>query len=272
MSNLTPQVRPDKNGKLVTRHVKADSLAPPAKAVPAPLLSAAKPSWDHDADLLELTDAIDSALATGAFEDTVLADRKVLHYTLHQMAPSVAAAFRQQIDDEPDVGYEDLLISVLHNKLDTKDASYILFAVQHQQQDGIEMDNYWEDDLEGTIEYENAFKYFRGTKRFAAQIGYSLPDNIFEADEKVRREIGGVIKMLSTGHTLDLPGIVENDWSVESICFSGTELGKLAMERPDDTKRIVEIIKERGLEDDTDMNSIRMVLDAEVQQLSSGLL
>lgn len=272
MSNLTPQVRPDKNGKLVTRHVRTEVPAPPTKPVPLPSLAATGGSVSRDADLLELADVMDSLLVTGVYDDTVLADRKVLHYTMHKMDSSVLAAFRQQIDDKPDVGYEDLLISVLHNKLDTKDASYILFTVQHQQQDGIEMDNYWEDDLEGTIEYENAFKYFRGTKRFAAQIGYSLPDNIFEADDKVRREIGGVIKMLSAGHTLDLPGIVENDWSVESICFSGTELGKLAMERPDDTKRIVEIIKERGLEEDKDMDSIRMVLDAEVQQLSSGLL
>lgn len=40
MTNLTPELRPDKNGKLVTRHVRADSGPSLGKQLPAPSLSA----------------------------------------------------------------------------------------------------------------------------------------------------------------------------------------------------------------------------------------
>lgn len=36
MSNLKPELRHDKNGKLVTRHVKADALSAKGKTIPAP--------------------------------------------------------------------------------------------------------------------------------------------------------------------------------------------------------------------------------------------
>lgn len=274
MNNLTPQIRPDVNGKLVTRHVRMEAPESRLLSVPAPTMRIEKYSDQYDDDLMAITDHIDNTLVPGVYRDSGISDRDVLQRNLDRMEPSILAAFRQQIDNEPHVGYTELLMSVLHNNLDAKDASYTLFIVQQQQEQnpGRRMDNYWDDGLEGTVEYDNASRYWKGVKQFAAKSGYSLPANILEASDKSRREVGGLVKMLTAGYALDLSGIVEMEWGTEAIRFTGTALGKLAMEYPDDVQRIIEIIKDRGIEEDKDMEPIRAVLNAEVQSLSSGVL
>jgi hypothetical protein len=298
---LVPQLRPDKNGKMVTRHVKADSGAPlSAAAIPVPTVKVS--TVTHGDNVEALRDAIREALETRDYDDIQLVSIKELDRYVGALSPSVAKAFRQQLDERPDFGFEDLLISAAQNGIKSDTVSYILFIAQHAI-DKHGFDNTWEDDINGTIEYENAFKVMRGLNQFFYQeTGRPFPENIFEADEATRGNARAVVELIKKGHRLDLNQI-DNDWMGESLALNDVSLGELAMEYPDDIDLIVEsleqdesgklnsemlrtafamraespdnfdrvlsIMKERGT---SDAGAVRQVLKADVQSLSSGAL
>jgi hypothetical protein len=297
-NHLVPEVRPDVNGKLVTRHVKSGAASPSTTSLPAPpSLSALAANYVSNVE--SLTEAIDSAIDTGAYDEVEIVQKEVLCNTLQNMQPHVVEAYRRQIDDTPDIGYEDLLISVLANKLPSETAGYILFMTQ-QSASARQLDNAWDDDVQGTLEYETAFKVFRGVADFLTREDMAQPKDILKAEGQTLQDISAITSMLKIGHEKGVPGIYGN-WDEDVIAFEEVDLGVLAIDYPKDIEHIVELMTEHSITDVSkargimelqkeypesferivaimdernthDLGIIRGVLDAEVQPLSNGIL
>lgn len=293
-----PQLRADKNGKMVTRHVKVDSHSLSSSSFPAPAMKTG--AEQHETNLSALLDVVHTSLHTVEYGTTF--DKGKLDQELRNLSPSTVEAFRKQIDEQPDYGYEDILISALHNRIGSEDASYILFISQ-QANNEYGFDNVWDEDLECTYEYERSIKILRGIKQFCSKTGwYDRPLNIFEAEEEPRQRMQTLTTLIKKGNWLGINGLDE-DWQTGATVLTDTELGYVAMDYPDeidlildlmgndeqgvldgkamrtvleyrdtediDPSRVISIISDRGT---SDREAIDQVLNAETQSLSSGAL
>ena len=191
-----------------------------------------------------------------------------------------------------------MLLSILHNKLPSESAGYLLFIAQQHSHEGL--DNYWEDDLEGTIEYDNAMLTLRGLHQFELEARHPIPKNILNAEEHERHDVSALVRLIQQGHKYDVDGVIK-DWGADSFVIADVELGHFALEYPDEidnaikilnhnegidgsklrvafalgeeydapVDRIVDIIRER---ETADVETLRLVLGAEAQSLSNGTL
>lgn len=297
-NNLVPEVRADVNGKLVTRHVKSGTASPSATSLPAPPLLASFAA-DYVSNVEALTEAIDSAIDTGAYDEVDIVDQDVLCRTLENMQPHVVEAWRRQIDENSDIGYEDLLISALVNKLPAEQAGYVLFAIQHSG-DNYSFSAQWDDDVQGTYDYEHAWNVYRGITDFYARTSRSQPKDILKADAQDYQDSAAVAEMLARGYANDVTGILMDDDN-GMVFFEDADLGVLATEYPDEIEHITQMMgkheiadaqKMRGIiklekefpesidrimaimgeRNTSDPETIREVLVADVQPLSNGIL
>lgn len=295
-NNLVPEVRADINGKLVTRHVKAGSASLATASLPAPR-SADSFASDYVDNVEALTEAIESAIETGAYDDVDMVDQSALTRTLQNMQPHVVAAWRRQIDEKSDIGYEDLLISALVNNISSEQAGYILFAIQNSGED-YSFNAGWDDDVQGTYDYEHAWDVYRGVKDFYARTNRSQPRDILKANAKDYQDGAAVAQMLAQGYANDVMGVLMDNGVV---FFEDTDLGVLATEYPDDIEAIAKIMGRHEITDTQEMREImklgkdfpdglsrimaimderstrdpkalREILAADVQPLSNGIL
>jgi len=297
-NKLISELRADINGKLVTRHVKAVPNKPVSgSALPAPVTSSPSPH-NYFSNINTLKNAIASALETGAYDGIDEVQPNTIYPALNNLQPHVVEAYRQQIDATPDIGYEDLLISVLTNNLNSDKAGYILFVTSHAvPKEGLS--NEWDSDIQGTYEHENSAKVLKGVEEFCKANSYNFPSDIFKADVKTTETITALTTLIKLGYEKDIAGIFDN-WSTGSIYIDDTDLGRLAVDYVNDVERIVTLLKESRLEayqvravlemereypdsanrvmeimrerSTSDRKVIRSILDAEVQPLSNGVL
>jgi hypothetical protein len=297
-NHLVPEVRADVNGKLVTRHVKSGAAIPSTASLPAPP-SLASFAANYVSNIEALTEALDSAIDTGAFDEVDMVEKDVLYRTLQNMQPHVVEAWRRQIDDNSDIGYEDLLISVLVNKLNAEQAGYILFAIQNSGEN-YSFNAEWDDDVQGTYDYEHAWNAYRGITDFYARTQRSQPKDILKADAQDYQDSAAVAKMLVRGYVNEVTGVLMDDDN-DAVIFEDIDLGVLATEYPDDIETITQIMSKHEITDvpkmrnimnlkdefpesldrimaimdernTIDPETIREVLEAEVQPLSNGIL
>lgn len=298
-NNLVPEVRPDINGKLVTRHVKAGTSGLAAvTSLPAPA-SMSSMAANYVSNVGALAEALESAIDTGAYDDVEIVQMESLYNTLQHMQPHVVEAYRRQIDDTPDIGYEDLLISVLANKLPSETAGNILFITQQSLSDK-PLDNEWDDDVKGTFEYETSFKILRGVSDFLRRRDMAQPKDILMSEGKTLQDITAITSMLKLGHERDAPGVYSY-WGENIISFEEVDLGVLAIDYPNDIERIAKLMVDHSVTDVSsvrgilnlekeypesfdrivaiidgrnthDLETIRGILSAEVQPLSNGIL
>lgn len=296
-NNLVPEVRPDRNGKLVTRHVRAVSGGESRSTFPAPR-SMASLAEKYISNIEGLTAALEGVLSSGDYDEVEEVDFGVLCMRLHSMQPHVAEAWHSQISELSDMGYEDLLISVLVNKLSSEDSGYILFAIQNSGEDYSFSLN-WNDEAKGTIDYYHAWNIYRGVTDFYKRSFRNRPEDILKADEVTYRDAAAVAQMLALGYANDVPGVVLDD--NDAAVFEDISLGYLATEYPDDIEGITKIMGKFEISDADQMRSIMSlgkefsvsadrivaimnerntidtktiseVLNADVQPLSNGVL
>ena len=272
MSNLIPEVRADVNGKLVTRHVRADAKNTSSSlSIPAPI-SKALSSADalrHEENLQELQNTVSDLFLTGEYDWQTSFTVRELNQQCLTLGPGVANAFRQKIDENPDVGWEDILISVLDNRHESDEAGYFLFVVDSCLGDRT-LDSNWNSGIGGTESYGEAWKAYRGLLDFSAETGRTLPPSIIDSDEQTQKQFAAVLKSLTISYNDDLP-FVSLDWDKDEISFDDYALGELAMDYPDDVERIFAIIEDRGM-DKIDRELIASILESESQSMSSGVL
>lgn len=297
---LVPELRADKNGKLVTRHVKTDtSTSGASNALPAPLMKDS--DAPHKKNIAYLHSTIDLILGTGAYDDIPLNSVQSLKEHVSTFSPSVSQALKTLMEEKYDVGYEDLLISVAHQKVPSDDASYIFFiADQEVQAHGF--DGIWNDDSDGILEHEFSARVLRGLKQFSEETGFTIPADIYGANNEIRDKVQSLTKLIKVGDSRELSAIID-DWENGALVIADCQLGHLVMDRPDDIdsiigilaedeadnlsgrilrsaldlrdeyemdiNRVISVMKERKT---SDPEAVKQVITAEVQSLSNGVL
>lgn len=281
MTNLVPEQRVDRNGKLVTRHVRQEDNAPVKRnAIPAPVLEprdktrqigmirraieSAQESFvsenmgfsgydeDDDETYNEVQAAMTSALPS--VESVELALENFPDSTVMHVARKIA-------DSGFDMDYQLLLPHVIQEGATARQVEYYTFL--HDRVSDI----YYEDDVFDE-EAVNSFTILRSAIKGLSgykHLGYEPPEDIFSAST-VEQEMVVTLCKLRYGvptdnrraHVLQFPDSVDDD-----------SLVGLVLERPDQGDRIMEIMNERKV---TDGDFIRSILDAPSQSVSSGQL
>jgi hypothetical protein len=293
MSKLTPELRPDYTGKLVTRHVRIDDPADALKSFPSPI---GTPSLMESKDFMEvktlLVDILNAYLAKevpasdnsdasgeddgnyidlddedGYWNQNDEGDKEDPGFTASELiAP---AKIGEALSKFP-----DRTISHMKAKMDADPYSddyeiAVLHALTHQHEDDSQFmeylthlhssarDLYPDADVfgdSGVNSYTLIRDYMDNQRRFE-HLGYELPENVFEATEKQK----------SVMEALHFMSVEYGDaWESES-----DGLVKLVIDHADDVQRIFDVIEER---DTKDADVIRRVLESKSPAISSGVL
>lgn len=279
MSNLTPEVRPDRNGKMVTRHVKSDTSAVATSlTLPAPkvkkepgkrqrinyIMVSVRSAYDNHVDeimgfygeeatydderdrlseMIPQTDEIDGALS--------------------QLPASTVEHIAQKIMNSGfDSEFQMILPEILKGVSEGRTASSVeLFTYLHGRDDIISDDD--EMFAEEVSTYQLLKTMVDGVDGYK-HLGYTPPSSIFEASEEDQDLVLSLCKMRFLQP-------VDDEYDVMSLPDSvkDDDLVKLMINNPDKSDRILELMRERETDDS---GLIRRIIESEAQGLSSGHL
>lgn len=290
MSKLTPELRPDYTGKLVTRHVRIDDPADALRSFPSPI---GTPSLMESKDLMEVKTLLVDILSGYLGDDAPSSDDGDVSgedYGNHIDLDDEDEYWNK--DDREDPGFSaseliapakigealsqfpDRTISYMKAKMDADQHSddyeiAVLHALTYQPDGDSQFmeylthlhssarDLYPDADVfgdSGVNSYTLVRDYMENQRRFE-HLGHELPENIFEATEK-QKSVMEAIHFMS----------VEYGDAWES---AGADLVKVVIDHSDDVQRIFDVIEER---DTKDADVIRRVLESKSPSLSSGVL
>lgn len=274
MSNLTPELRPDKNGKLVTRHVRTESGTKSSTPMPAPMMTTADKTPVFHMVEKKLSDVLASARServtdfdewdeednewkvfdesVGYDADALLQDTEISE-ALSALPASTLQSIWDQSDNNP--YSDDLEVSVLHaltfERDDVQSIEYLVHL--HNKASGYYPgeDLLENPDVNSYTILRDHVHWLRGFER----VGYTIPEHPYEASA--------------------------NDWAVMDGLFTvqgalnerkaefDDNLARLVIERPDSALRVAEIIEQRNT---TDESLIRNILDSEAPSIAEGFL
>jgi hypothetical protein len=292
MNNLVPELRADKDGKLVTRHVRAATNEAAVKAFPAPM-GQAKPS--ESADFKEVKNMLIGVLnhyrdlANGGsaesdpededegdgidlddeddywkmddeaepedlgFDPNGLLEAASIGKALAELPENTIAHMRAKIEENPYM--DDYEVAVLHAlSYENNNPQLIAYLTcMYSEIAGF----YSERDSLGDPDvntYTLMRDYMQGLHNYES-VGYELPKDIFSATPEER-------KVMEALHYLNTE-LGDDEGNAEP------ELGKIVMERPDSVEDVISIVLER---DTRDAEVIREMLDSRTPSVRSGIL
>lgn len=281
MSNLIPEVRADKDGKLVTRHVRAEAPAAVTRAFPAPVAQPAPKEESKDFQEVQamLVNVLNHYRALVAehgddegerdednlwrmdddeadeigFDPNDLLEPETIGIVLSEMPASTLERIRRRMDDVP--YSDDYEIALLH-VLSDEDADPQLGEYMTYLYDDLSNLYSHKDILaDSEVNSYTLARDFVSSLRQYENVGYRLPENIFEATKAER-------DLMYALHDLNIE-LADDDGRVDE------ELVKLVIERPQDVERVIELAENRGTQDAA---VIRSILETETPSLSSGIL
>ena len=284
MSNLVPELRADKDGKLVTRHVRVDATNAATKSFPAPATVTTPVASE---DFLKVESALVHVLAdylrqASPDDDLYLSlddedgddswimkdeeDPEGLGWDPNAMllpesiGPALAELpertirhMRAMIDANP--YRDDYAIALLHA---------LTYETNNPQL--IEYMTYLYDDLSGLFPDRDVFgdndvntytlarDYIQAFHNYES-VGYKLPEDIYDATEEEH-------VLMDALHYLNTE-LGEDGNSAEP------ELGKIVMEQPELVQDVIDLVGERGTQD---ADVIREVLSSRTPSIRSGIL
>jgi hypothetical protein len=288
MSHLKPEIRADKDGKLVTRHVRVDAPAStPAKPIPAPVAPAVAKEESQDfievnamlrnlvthyralaADNEDRSDDLDpdddeddfwrmddgEEHAEIGFDPQALADPDGITSVLSKLPQRTLTCIREKSESIP--YSDDYDIALLH----------AISFEEDRVPEFLEYMTYYYNDLsslypedEDMLSDPDANSYTLARKhvnilRSFEPFGYTLPESIYEASEDDHSMIYALTFLRAE--------LGEDDQVDEGLV-------RLVLDRPQDVDRIVDIVGSRGTRDEA---VIRSILESETPSLSNGLL
>lgn len=276
MSNLIPEVRADRNGKLVTRHVKTDATASASSlSLPAPkvkkepgkrqqinyIVESVRSAYDNHVDEVMSFYGEEESYDDEKDRISGLVPRMdELDYALCKLPESTVKHLVQKIMNSGfESDFQMLLPEIVH---EGRSASAVnLFAYLHGRSDVASYDD------EMFAEEVSAYQLLRtmvegldGYKR----LGYEPPSDVFDASDEDQSMVLALCQMRFAQpvddeyDVMSLPDSVKND-----------DLVKLMLNNPDQSGRVVELMRERET-DDADL--IRSIIESESQAVSSGHL
>jgi hypothetical protein len=276
MSNLIPEVRADRNGKLVTRHVKADSSASASSlSLPAPkvkkepgkrqrinyIVTSVRSAYDNHVEEIMSFYGEEASYDDEKDRVSALVPRTdKLDYALCKLPASTVEHIAQKIMNS---GFESefqmILPDIVHEGRTASDVN--LFTYLHGHSDVPSYDD--EVFVEEVSTYQLLRTMVDGLNGYK-HLGYEPPSNIFDASEDDQSMVLSLCKMRFAQpvddeyDVMSLPDSVKND-----------ALVKLMLNNPDKAERVVELMRERETDD---AGLIGSIIESESQAVSNGHL
>lgn len=272
MSSLIPEVRMNKNGHLVTKHVRAmEAPAAGGRGIPAPL----KPSEMSPRE--EMLRRVEDAVR-GAYEHHGLHLQDVprcdhLMGTFEGYNTATIKAYHDAIAGDEGNSYAMLLISVLHNEETYDQAGLLLFAAG--KAGNAVLDDGWWASKNGSYSYGLLVTAVNGIRNIDDDFGFTVPDSIFDHDNpKDVETIGALIEATMAVKSLDgefgLTYFYDPYTGDEKGCYlDNDDLIQTVIDHPDEVEKIIGLIYDR---ETTDGALIREVLESESPAISEGTL
>lgn len=269
-SNLIPQKRLNKNGVLVTKYVRDDTgNSRGSKPIPAPS-SPASPSHEMKINFLHEEIRYNHEEYFEAMDDKALPYEEITH-RIEMLENGVIDAYYETITGNPGKGFEDILISAMHNNISSSEAGSVLFIARMEEHLDLEWSRY----RGGVFSYGDARSLHAGLSHYEPDV--SFPPNLLDATKEDQEKATVLVNAVN--------GILEHDLEVDSDgnellldsahygggfrAFEDTDLADVFLDYPDQTSEILDIIQTRNT---SDPEAIRAVLSAEATAVREGIL
>lgn len=240
-SNLITVKRMDKNGKLVTRHVKADALSGPKQpSIAAPTLKQPEPAPQYQSEHIAYSD--DPRVMNGEVLDRVVYNDTVYSRLRDGVTPDEFNTMRVQFSRKMKDGESQRVASLVGY------AFTVAFRTKYGSVEVDSMDTPYSVVLDADTWRANTSDMDNALQRFQE----SLMSTLQEGSPIRKTDRAGA----NTAGTRAVPGLEDNDLDVEFY---------FDVVRGD---RVTGLIKDRGL----DFEAIDAVLDHNVQPLAEGAL
>jgi hypothetical protein len=258
---LVAVVRPDRNGKLVTRHVLAKNTGPDHGARIPPVALAPvreKLAVDH---LEEEFRSMDDELKEDC-PDEYDVDIEVLVERLRSRSTHVLNAYWKVMETRECNGLEYFLLSALNDDQSDKTLGYLLLSADKY----VQIDSNWLEKYGGTQGYKDILHAYQGLLEHDHLL--DLPDDILTAGEESQERYRALIHVVEDLECLqDDRYAILRDGKPTKILDGG--LVRLVADRWQYVDAIRSVIEER---ETGDAHVIQAVLDAQVQALREGVL
>lgn len=275
MSTLIPEVRINKNGVPVTKHVKPSNSGGVGTSMPPPQAKTANYGYDlrmqiHD----HVFEAHESEL--NGYPQMRRSIAEIMPWR-NMLSDTTLEAYMKAITSRPEDGYADLLLGVFNGWIRDSEACYYLEITKldpTQNLAGCSEDDKWG---RGDKAFRRSGSIYRGLGYYSG-FHYERPADILNQSDPAVKATQGLIRVAhrlanegeGTGLNSFFEDNKESPYGQDHIMrLAPPSLAELVAARPDDADRITDIVLAR---DTTDTSIIATVLDAEVQQLSNGVL
>jgi len=259
MSHLTPERRFDKNGKVVTRHVRAEVGKSPGPVIPPPSPLPGK------SQRVELINHVREAMIRGRHGFMGLRSVSEIYASLDSFSDATVASYLKEINDNPSSGFDELLIGVLNSDTPGHDANYLLEIAK--------LDSLGSAFTDGIgRRYCELARQIRFGLDCYPEINYCPPEDITDQDDPEVAQAMGLIRLTMSLFNNDVDGIaITGDITYYGVATKIGSIGlvKLVLERPHDAERISAAVVGRGTDD---AEVIREMLDSEAASLQDGAL
>jgi len=251
MSNLVPEPRVDVNGRVVTRHIRADSPAGPPKGR-VPVLPSGVRSDSHQA----VIDIVYNTLlhygymrsASPIYNSGVRLDRKTVTSYFEGIPKDIIdECLDQALASETDTGYDALLLSAVHRREDQNMLSNITFLYDPDNENISEPD--W--DHEHSIADNHLFlrRVVKGMEKYT-EWGLALPPRFRLASRKQQGEILALYRTTDFISFALEPELLfhgrDTEGAVTSLSLKDRVMFNAVVSHPDRTDEIISIIESRG--------------------------
>lgn len=241
---LVPVQRPDKNGKMVTRHVRPETASAAQKGFPKVLSSNASSPLRKAAK-----EIVSSTIDGNPYEDTNLKPKAELFSNMDRLSNQTIDSYLAAMEEQPNSYHQDLLLSVLNNADTDAKAQYVLAIAKLDK----EIDPEWGDFCGGTYHYHSATQVLSGLEMYQWS-GFVPPKDITDESDP------------AVGQALALITVINRMWENgdEEHLIDGTmsindgNLVSLILEHPEQAEQIAEIVHSVS---NKDGRVIRFILD-----------
>lgn len=274
MPNLIPEVRVNKNGVPVTKHVKPANDGGGITSVPSPQAKSANYGYDLR---VQIQDHVYEAHESGTSGYAKLRSLTETMPWRNMLSDTTLEAYLEAIHSRPDDGFADLLLGVFNDWIRDGEACYYLEIAKLDPMQNLAGCSEADRNGRGDRAFRRAGSIYRGLEYYGG-FRYECPFNILDRSDPAVKATLGLIRvthrLCNEGDGVGIDSFFEKNpdspyGQDHLVRLEPPAFAELVATRPDDADRIADIVLSRDI---TDAATIISVLDAEVPQLSSGIL
>jgi len=228
MSNLIPELRADKNGKLVTRNVKAER-AIPKRAVPAPA------SFSQASQ--KLAQRLGSAISDMGLRGYGISAVEVMKLARRVPAETAQALLSARGRVLQSGAFDDVLVSALRGKADAERLENIALFYSDDQYYKL-----WESNGSADL-YRVVTEDIQGLRHYPQLNGVT---NFYRADNDTRKKAIALVSMMQEADNSGGVQTIEEPDGTRSAVLKDHRLAQLAIDNADNLRRFLDLVNERG--------------------------